>query len=1109
MSAGLSINGAVVSDAEFYATALNPQQSVVVQACAGSGKTWMLAARVVRLLLAGAAPQSIVAITFTNKAAAEMKNRIYGWLEELALGDDEQRGRLLLEFCVPADEMPAAKERAKSLATQVLGANESLAVHTFHGWFLRLKSALPISDSQALFSTLNTSTALLEEDAWQRFLEQIARDPELLRTYAQFIADMGLESGEKALRVFIARRAEWLCYTESAADPVAHAMSDLSALHKDIRQATPEGFLQTHTESLRSLAKTFAESGGAYAIKAAEGIVESVMLAADPVRAADELALALLTQAGEYRTSIFNNKILKTDQATRQLYETVADAIKQVAQCQRAGQLLALHQSWYTLGHALVQAYEEEKAERGEADFSDLELMVARVLQDPAAGAGLQARLDAQVKHLLIDEFQDTNPLQWRIVRQWLAGYEGAGQRPSVFVVGDPKQSIYRFRRADPAIFPAAAEYFAQAFDAALLSTQRTRRNATEINAFVNRLFAQPAGPWGGEVVSVGPFALQVTQQTVAGCVEVFARLPCLEQAEPRLARNPLTEPLLDDEDSAHLTEARAVAAHLQALAAADAAWNWGEVLILTRARAPMSDLETAMREAAIPYESSRRGGLLDAPEVRDMQALATVLATPRADLKLAQVLRSPLFSFSDDDLIALWPSAGSDEEVNKPRGWAALAVSTQTHHAAASAALLQWQRWAGELPVHDVLDRIYASHNVLAKYAAAVPAQRTALAVGNLMRVLEMALDAHGGRYPSLSRFVQALEAFSRVESEDAPDEAVPDSSQSVLITTIHSAKGLERDVVVLFDTHRKWQQPARDASRALIVWPPTAFAPVHFSFDFAQAKTSARDHWQSDEEARERIEEGALLYVAATRAKKRLIVTGHEKRKPIKDSWWEMCAAQQAEQPWAETVSASAGQGALPQRANYVASVPFNPEPGYANLIRTDSAAAAAGIALHALLEVAAALPSGERNGAGELLCQRVARALALPLDEVQRAWQETQRVLQEPLLTLFFASEHAARTEWQLLAADGTLQRLDRVVWLPQATWVLDFKRIGDRTPPLEYAQQLLAYAATVRALEPGRPVRCAVITDLALLYELNSDSTQDSAEFVQITDAAQLQ
>jgi ATP-dependent helicase/nuclease subunit A len=313
---------------------------------------------------------------------------------------------------------------------------------------------------------------------------------------------------------------------------------------------------------------------------------------------------------------------------------------------------------------------------------------------------------------------------------------------------------------------------------------------------------------------------------------------------------------------------------------------------------------------------------------------------------------------------------------------------------------------------------------------------------------------------------------------------------------------------VVVLFDTHRKWQQPARDAGRALIVWPPTALAPVHFSFDFAQAKTGARDHWQVEEQARERIEEGALLYVAATRAKKRLIVTGHEKRKPIKDSWWEMCAAQQAEQSWAETIPASAGQDALLQLANYVASVPFNPHPGYADLIRMDSAAAAAGIALHALLEVAAALPFGERNSAGEVLCQRVARALALPLNEVQRAWQEAQRVLQAPLLAPFFAAEHLARTEWQLLAADGTLQRLDRVVWLPRATWVLDFKRIGDRTPPLEYAQQLRAYAATVRALEPGRPVRCAVITDLALLYELNSDANPDSAHFVQISDATQL-
>jgi ATP-dependent helicase/nuclease subunit A len=195
MIEGLTVNGTQVEDYVFYQTALNPHGSVVVEACAGSGKTWMLAARVMRLLLAGASPSAIVAITFTNKAAAEMRSRIYGWLSDMALIDDAALLQMLRNFYVAETDLPTVALRARKLALEVLTAANSLSIHTFHAWFLRLKSALPISDSAALFASVNASPAMLEMDAWQRFLNQLVSDACFAKNLCSFC--WGVRAGKR------------------------------------------------------------------------------------------------------------------------------------------------------------------------------------------------------------------------------------------------------------------------------------------------------------------------------------------------------------------------------------------------------------------------------------------------------------------------------------------------------------------------------------------------------------------------------------------------------------------------------------------------------------------------------------------------------------------------------------------------------------------------------------------------------------------------------------------------------------------------------------------------------------------------------------------------
>jgi ATP-dependent helicase/nuclease subunit A len=151
------------------------------------------------------------------------------------------------------------------------------------------------------------------------------------------------------------------------------------------------------------------------------------------------------------------------------------------------------------LGRALLAALADYKRAQGLADMADLERVALVLLRDGELSGWVQERLDARVAHLLIDEFQDTSPLQWHALHGWLSGYAGAGggasgQRPpGVFIVGDPKQSIYRFRRAEPRVFEAAARFVREGLGGSVLACDHTRRNAPAVIEAINACSATPA----------------------------------------------------------------------------------------------------------------------------------------------------------------------------------------------------------------------------------------------------------------------------------------------------------------------------------------------------------------------------------------------------------------------------------------------------------------------------------------------------------------------------------------------------------------------------------------------------------------------------------------
>ena len=209
--------------------ALDPTRSVVVEACAGSGKTWLLVSRIVRLLIAGVAPSEILAITYTRKAAQEMQARLNDWLRELAIAPEETVREFLRQRALSDAEISLALPRVRGLFETVLTCRPALTINTFHGWFLDLLQRAPLNSGAAGSIALLEQTSPLIEEAWQGLAEQLLDAPDSPTAHAlnNLFRDYGLTSTRKLLQNFINKRAEWWRYTHGQAEPLAFALDQL------------------------------------------------------------------------------------------------------------------------------------------------------------------------------------------------------------------------------------------------------------------------------------------------------------------------------------------------------------------------------------------------------------------------------------------------------------------------------------------------------------------------------------------------------------------------------------------------------------------------------------------------------------------------------------------------------------------------------------------------------------------------------------------------------------------------------------------------------------------------------------------------------------------
>ena len=1036
-----------------------------------------------RALLAGAAPAQILAITFTRRAAQEMRVRLTKDLQELALADDDGIAGWLQQRGMTAEEARAAVGAARGLYERVATARVPLSIETFHGWFWQLVASAPLGAGVPYAPVLLEAADRMRVDAWLHFTALLVqqRHAAQRRAWEWLLDELGDDASRKLLMQFLGKRAEWWSFAGDDEDAaVARALAPLRAAGDDdprarVREPDLLGAARTLVDLWRSIAKP---------TKTLESLIDAGQRwleqpEADPAEDFRAACLLVLTKEMAPRDALLPAKIAgklrEAEQAQRYgaAHALVVERLQGLTAAHRTWRALKLNEAALVCGRLLVSAYQRLKAQQQALDFTDLEWHAHRLLGDADYATYMQVRLDARYRHILIDEFQDTNPLQWQVLKSWLAAYgemeDGAAtDRPCVFIVGDPKQSIYRFRRAEPRVFDAAARMLRRDFGATQLRTNVTRRNARAVIDVLN--LAMTGNP------------LYQAQRTLADAEGAFVLLPlaAADGEPPPVAgdrlRDVLAEPRAERDGEVRYREGRQLAAEIARWVASvrvrdpggERAARYSDVLLLVRRRTHLGEYERALRDAGVPFVSDRRGGLLATLEADDLTALLVFLTTPQADLRLAHALRSPVFSCSDDDLIRIAGAPGTTWWQRMQ----ALDAGVSAPLDRARVLLARWLQAARLLPVHDLLDRIYFEGDLRRRYAAAVPATLHAQVQANLDAFIELALAIDAGRYPSLPRFIDELAGLKRHAPDEAPDEGLAATDDAVRVMTIHGAKGLEAEIVLLADANAR---PAPDSESVLVVWPAGAPAPEHVSLVARGegARDGARAPWFDDDDAQRAQEDWNLLYVAATRARQVLIVGGSAPAKggAPAETWWSRL------QPAAARSCEPAAAQAPPPLPALRKVVDFLPAPLPTGARRSEppeSEAQRLGRAWHALLE------RGERVDAAA-----VARAYGLSPAQRDLAVAAAARVRSR--LPRLLAGE--AEAELELVAADGELLRVDRLVEFDDTLWIVDFKwRVTEAERPA-YEAQVRRYGEVLRAIRDDKPIRLALVTAQAELIEVS--------------------
>jgi ATP-dependent helicase/nuclease subunit A len=818
--------------------ASNPQANVWVNASAGSGKTKVLIDRLLRLLLQGANPKAIVCITFTQAAALEMKLRLQHILEEWAVLSNEDLRQRLMQLDPNLDVNSKLTEKARLLLNQVF--DEPVQIQTIHSFSQTILSSCPVESNVPFASQLMDDVTMkrLIKQATSALFKQQKSSSDLTRVYTLFsnakfndIVTKILDEQAffrfilmEGIDVFEQRLKSYLGHPRTEADVLEEIAFSLGAFDFDRWVDVPEA---SDNDKI---------------------FIDAVLKALKSQRL-EPLTDVLLTEKGTPRKRLVSKKVSeaypsKSSQLV-ELTQTVFDWDQEIKRSKTIDSTMIV----VKLAAAFLNDYSELKLNKGYLDYDDLIFKTLEVLSDPAVAQNILYKLDRKIDHILVDEAQDTNLYQWKLIDCIVDGFFQHEDHKSIFVVGDHKQAIFGFQGTDPDIFhhiktlylnkPSLRQWNDISLDVSFRSLQR-------VLDFVDGIF---------EHTSLIEFYSSHTAFQGAGGKIKLHPLCTAEEG----SKESCTEDNIED---VYEVFAGQVAAEIKQLIGTEIIYKGKthkvrpqDILILIRRRGEHLDhLQNALKDQGVPFSAPNRQLIHEDHLVQFILQTIALINQPLDHDTVMQWMLNPLLDMAKEGLEYAVQRVASHQSLisylKEDSKFISL-MSTVENYSSLDDMYMKICMWAIEhLQVDD-----YSISNAFTLLDS--------IKIWKANRDLRVA-------HSELHQYVKSLPVpqVNRTEND------------ALRILTVHGAKGLQSPIVMLVDST---QLPivrnvfASDDSESLFLCTATA-----------KEETTEYKELKARHKESQMKEYYRLLYVALTRAECELHIFGATKTKVSPDSWY-----------------------------------------------------------------------------------------------------------------------------------------------------------------------------------------------------------------------------
>ncbi|MBI76361.1 MAG: double-strand break repair helicase AddA [Rhodospirillaceae bacterium] len=1108
--------------------AANPNRSVWVAASAGTGKTKVLTDRVLALLLSGTPPHRLLCLTFTNAAAAEMANRINQVLAQWSIADETEL-RKNINFLMGQRAKNDILLRARKLFGQVLDVPGGMKIQTVHAFCESLLGRFPLEAGLApYFQVMDEREAKeIQNEAQVRVFLEARNSPgtKLASALEEVTKHIQESDFEKLLGDFISERGR-LCRLIERFGSVDLLINQIYrklgvskhetefSIKKDACRKSNFDF-----HALRKTADAMAK-GSKTDIKSSKKIKQWIEANfQEREKTFDSYLSVFFTLGGEKRARLVHKEAKALYSAAPKNLENEAKRLEYSLLRVRANVTGKATAAILTIINSLLEVYEKCKKERARLDYDDLILKARSLLEAEGNVSWVMFKLDGGIDHILIDEAQDTNPDQWAIItalsEEFFSG-EGASKiERTIFAVGDPKQSIYSFQRADPKAFEEMRSYFRT-------KAIEISKPWKDVNLYISFRSTSSVLKIVDAVLASEPLKLGVAEAEKkilheplrygeAGLVELWPPVGPIEQQE----LEPWSPPVKARSGYDPQTQlAEGIAATIQnwikkgeILKSKNRPIRAGDIIILVRRRGTFVEkMVRALKREDLPVAGADRMVLSEHLAVLDLVSIGNFLLLPEDELNLAGVLKSPLIGFSEDDLFELAYNRGQSNL------WKTLCCRYEEKPIFKFAfeelkALLET---AESAPPFELFSEILGKRNGRKKIIGRLGSE----ANDPIDEFLTLALHYERTQTPSLQGFLNWF-LKNDIEVKRDFEHAI---RNEVRVMTVHGAKGLQAPIVFLPDS----MQVPSGLPRLLwtedeiILWPPRR---RYFEKQCEKALLAARQ--VRDSEYRR------LLYVAMTRTEDRLYICGwNTLRRAVSGNWYELVESAlkkigsefnfdssdicpqgwkgpgwRLENPQLQKAKNTDFEISIIKESlpDWVKKQP-KPEAAYTQHLSPSHSEEyepsvispigdgkidffQRGLIIHKLLELLPGIQMEKRR-------QVASRFLAQPVHQLthedQREYiSEVMSIIENTQFKEVFGPD--SRSEVTItgrLGAQVIVGQLDRLLIKSDQVMIIDYK--SSRPPPEKladvspaYLRQMSSYRAVLYSIFPDRPINCALL------------------------------